>query len=188
MDSHAAVETELDLPAGARLHPLVTHVDDRGGLAEIFRGTWDTDMRPVQWNFETTHADVLRGVHVHPRHYDYVIVLSGWASIGLQDLRRDSPTEGLAALIPVRGDRLVAITIPPGVAHGFYFHEPSSLVYAMSAYWNPNEFVGCLWSDPGLGIPWPTASAIVSERDAALPPVSAILDLIPPFRPSNPSL
>jgi dTDP-4-dehydrorhamnose 3,5-epimerase len=185
MDTNAPVETEIDLPVGVRLHPLVSHVDNRGSLVEIFRGTWDTGIGPVQWNFESSQAGVLRGVHVHLRRQDYVILVSGRASYGLRDLRRDSPTEGRTALLEMRGDQLVAITIPPGVAHGFYFHEPSSHVHALSEYWNPNELVGCNWSDPALGIPWPMTSAIVCERDAALPPLSTILDVVPPFRRSK---
>ena len=53
----------------------------------------------MQWNAVWSEAGVLRGVHVHIRHDDYLTVPVGRASVGLRDLRRGSPTEGLSALV-----------------------------------------------------------------------------------------
>src|SRR5262249_50281289 len=110
------------LPLGVALRPLTMHPDDPGIFPEGFRELWDTGGAPVQWNFVRSEAEVLRGVHVHHVHSDYLIILHGRASIGLRDLRRGSPTEGAVALVEMRGDDLKGLTIPPGVAHGFYFH------------------------------------------------------------------
>src|SRR3990170_6547130 len=82
------------LPAGVRLLPLEMNRDDRGVFTEVFRRSWDIGMEPVQWNFVTSQAGVLRGVHVHVRHVDYLIVLEGRASIGLRDLRPRPPPRG----------------------------------------------------------------------------------------------
>jgi dTDP-4-dehydrorhamnose 3,5-epimerase len=173
-----AILTEAGSPAtplGVELRPLTTHQDERGTFTEIFRNEWDTGIEPVQWNCVRSAAGVLRGVHAHATHADYLVIVHGRASIGLRDLRPGSPTAGMASLVEVVGDRLTAITIPPGVAHGFYFHEPSLHIYAVSEYWNPGDELGCHWADPALGIPWPMTTAQLSPRDAALPPLSVLV-------------
>ena len=91
------------------------HHDARGVFTEIFRTSWEVGLTPVQWNAVTSAAGVLRGVHVHIKHADYLLIVRGRASIGLRDLRRGSPTEGSAALIEMSGATLTALTIPPGI-------------------------------------------------------------------------
>jgi dTDP-4-dehydrorhamnose 3,5-epimerase len=59
----------------------------------------------------------------------------------------------------------MAITIPPGVCHGFYFPVPSTLVYAVSAYWNPRDELGCRFDCAELGLQWPGAAPRLSDRD-----------------------
>lgn len=153
------------LPQGVRLHPLVMHRDPRGCLTEIFRTEWGLGLAPVQWNFVTSGADVLRGVHVHVRHADYLILASGRATIGLRDLRPSAASFGQVATLEVRGDDLQALIIPPGVAHGFYFPEPAIHIYAVTEYWNEADELGCHWADPDLAIPWPATNTLTSPRD-----------------------
>jgi dTDP-4-dehydrorhamnose 3,5-epimerase len=159
------------------------HRDQRGAFTEVYRREWDTGIAPVQWNAVTSDAGVLRGVHAHIRHDDYLLVLKGRASIGLRDLRQGSPTEGAAVLVELNAAELAALTIPHGVAHGFYFHEPSVHLYAVSRYWDPADELGCHWADAALEIPWPVAHATVSERDAHAGPLSALLDQLAPWQP-----
>ena len=172
------------LPAGVELRRLTSHDDARGSFTEVFRESWGVGVKPLQWNFVETRANVLRGVHFHLRHADYLIVLKGRASIGLCDLRRGSPTAGRAALVEMCGDALTALTLPPGIAHGFYFHEPSLHAYAVSRYWNVLDEKGCRWDDPALGIRWPADAPVISERDAALPPLRDAVDGLPLWRPT----
>jgi dTDP-4-dehydrorhamnose 3,5-epimerase len=174
---------ELVLPAGTRLIPLEMHRDDRGVFTEVFREEWGTGVHPVQWNAVSSEAGVLRGVHVHPRHDDYLIVLQGRASIGVRDLRRGSPTEGVAAVVELSGDRLAALVTPHGVAHGFYFHEPSIHLYSVTHYWDEADELGCHWADPELGIPWPFTTALVSPRDAEAQSLRELLAEIEPYQP-----
>jgi dTDP-4-dehydrorhamnose 3,5-epimerase len=172
-----------DLPDGVRLCPLTTYIDDRGTLTEIFRANWETGIVPVQWNVTTSKRGTLRGVHVHRTHDDYLVLLTGRASIGIRDLRAGSPTAGRAALVELSGSQMRTLTIPPGVAHGFYFHQESVMVYSVSHYWDPEDEFGCRWDDPDLEIPWPTTSAKVSERDGSAPPLSALLRELEPWQP-----
>ena len=147
-------------------HPLGSHVDERGSLTEIFRNEWSLAIEPVQWNVVRSHAGTLRGVHCHVQHADALVVIDGELILGLIDLRPDSPTEGRSQLHRV--DALSTVVfIPPGVAHGFAFERPTTMVYAVSEYWNLDDELGCRWDDPGLGIEWPLSSPTLSPRDLA---------------------
>jgi dTDP-4-dehydrorhamnose 3,5-epimerase len=170
------------LPAGVSLHPLTTHADDRGSFTELFRAEWPTGVRPVQWNAVRSAPDVLRGVHVHVVHADYLTVVHGHATVALRDLRRDTPTPGLATTVDLRADDMAAIAIPPGVAHGFWFREPSIHVYAVTAYWDLRDELGCHWADPALGLPWEPPDPQLSPRDAAAAPLSALLEALEPHQ------
>jgi dTDP-4-dehydrorhamnose 3,5-epimerase len=130
----------------------------------------------VQWNGVRSQAGVLRGVHVHLTHADYLAVVHGCVSVGMHDLRLGSPTWGVSQLITMSDDSPAALSIPPGVAHGFYFHCPSYHVYAVSHYWDPADELGCRWDDPALGIPWPATQAQLSLRDQCLPSLRDLQD------------
>lgn len=166
----------MDLPDGVALRPLTMNRDPRGSFTELFRDEWDTGLAPVQWNAVSSEPRTLRGVHVHIRHDDYLTVLKGRACVGLRDLRRDSPTEGLSVLVELTEDPLIALLIPHGVAHGFYFPELSLHLYAVTTYWDVDDELACHWADPDLGISWPAEPALVSERDATAPSLAELLD------------
>jgi dTDP-4-dehydrorhamnose 3,5-epimerase len=162
------------LPAGVHLRELLPHDDDRGAFTELFRDSWELDVAPVQWNVVRNSPNVLRGVHVHHRHADYLTVIAGRATIGLADLREESPTDGLSAVVELDADSPAALVIPPGVAHGFYFGGPSLHVYGVSHEWDPGDELGCRWDDPHLRIAWPCTRPLISPRDAALGSVSEL--------------
>jgi dTDP-4-dehydrorhamnose 3,5-epimerase len=166
------------LPDGVTLRPLDPHADDRGVFTEVFRSSWDVGVRPVQWNVVQSRANVLRGVHAHHRHADYLTVLAGRATIGLHDLRVASPTAGLGIVVELDGAAPSGLTIPPGVAHGFYLHEASVHVYAVSHEWDPADELGCRWDDSGLGLDWPCSSPLLSPRDAALGSLAELSDAV----------
>jgi dTDP-4-dehydrorhamnose 3,5-epimerase len=174
--SESAPQTVGTLPHGVRLTPLAPHSDDRGTFIELFRAEWETGVEPIQWNAVHSEAGVLRGVHVHPRHDDYLTLVRGRATIGLRDLREDSPSVGATACVELSAERPAAISIPHGVAHGFYFHEASTHIYSVSHYWDLADELGCRWDDPALEIPWPQRTAHISPRDEALQPLAALLE------------
>jgi len=172
----------MSLPDGVVIRPLETHRDDRGVFTELFRQSW-VGTRHLQWNAVSSRANVLRGVHVHLRHHDYLVLLRGRARIGLCDLRPESPTHRLACAVELSDSPLSAIQIPPGVAHGFYFYEPSLHVYAVTEYWSPDDELGCHFADPALGLKWPDPRPLLSPRDAALGPLTLLAGRIPAWRP-----
>ena len=175
-------DDRLRLPDGTTLTALRGFVDARGTVAELYRENWPTGISPVQWSMTVTHAGVMRGVHVHRVHDDYLCVVQGRVCVGLCDLRPGSPTERHSVCIDLTGDELGALFIPHGVAHGFYAHEPSTYVLGTSHYYDPADELGCHWTDPGLALAWPFTSPSVSARDAALPGLEALLPAIGPWR------
>lgn len=163
------------LPAGVGVRRLTTHADDRGEFTELFRDEWGTGVAPVQWNVVRSEADVLRGVHCHPLHADALIVVAGMMRLGLLDLRADSPTAGAGCTLDLEGDGMQLVTIPPGVAHGFYFPVPSMHVYAVDRVWDPADELGCRWDDPELELDWRMERPVrISQRDEQLGSLAAL--------------
>ena len=166
------------LPVGVVLQPLAPSDDYRGTFTELFRNSWSLDVKPAQWNVVRSVQTVLRGVHAHWRHADYLTLVAGRATIGLHDLREGSATEGLGATLELRADTPAGLVVPPGVAHGFYFHEPSLHVYAVDHEWDPADELGCRWDEPDLEIEWPCEEPIQSPRDDALGSFSELRDAV----------
>jgi dTDP-4-dehydrorhamnose 3,5-epimerase len=135
----------------------------------VFRATWKTGAQPVQWNLVRNRPGTLRGVHSHWRHEDYLVPFAGPMWLALKDIRPDSPTRGVGCELDLHGDQLVAVRIPPGVAHGFYFASDSMFLFGVSAYWDTADELACAWNDPELGFGWdPMAdsSPILSRGDS----------------------
>jgi len=166
------------LPSGVQLRQLQPHDDSRGRFVELFRQEWETGLDPIQWNYVRSTANVLRGVHVHRRHGDYLTLLMGRAEVGLRDLRTDSPTVGLSSRVELTGEEPTALVIPPGVAHGFWFTEPSLHVYAVTHYWDLEDEISCRWSDPELELPWRPVDPHLSGRDASAGSLKKMIEIL----------
>lgn len=135
-------------------------------MTELYRQDWPLDFAPVQWNVVCTRANTLRGVHVHPAHSDYLFVVHGEMLLGLHDMRPRSPTYRRSVQLILSGKHPCSASIPPGVAHGFYFAADTSYMYALNHYWDMSQELGCRWNDPELGFTWPATAPILSARDA----------------------
>ena len=160
---------------GVYVHLLAPHDDSRGCFTEIYRDSWQSDFRSIQWNLVTSRAQTLRGVHVHKRHHDYLMVLSGTLMLGLHDFRPGSASNGKSELLSLTGESKTTVAIPPGVCHGFYFPEPTTHLYSVSEYFNPEDELGCRYDCPELKLDWPEAAPILSDRDRSAGSYSAML-------------
>jgi dTDP-4-dehydrorhamnose 3,5-epimerase len=163
------------LPRGVTLWPLQPHRDERGSFAELYRQNWATGIEPRQWGLLATEANVLRGMHVHPRHDEFIAVTAGRLFVALKDLRPRSPSYLQAAPLLLTGETPALLTLPRGVAHGFYAHTSCSVLIAATAYYDPTDDLGCLWSDPDLGIDWPCRDPQLSARDRDAPPLASLV-------------
>ncbi len=162
---------------GALLIPITPHPDDRGSFTQVFRRDWIPGGPEMpQANLSLSRPNVLRGFHFHRRQADYWCVFSGVAFIGLFDLRAGSPTQGQKAEIRIAADeRRLGLFIPPGVAHGFYAETAVQLLYLVARYYTGEDEFGVAWDDPAIGIAWPVADPILSERDRSNPSLAEVL-------------
>lgn len=90
------------------------------------------------------------------------------------DLRPDSPTYLKTAAVELDADSAVAFYIPVGCAHGFQtLSDDTEVFYQMGAVYRPEAARGLRYDDPAFAIPWPVPDPILSDKDRALPMLSA---------------
>ena len=163
---------------GVQCRPLTINRDSRGCFTEVFCQNWGLQIEPLQWSVVSSHPKVLRGMHFHRRHDEYITIIRGRACVGLYDLRPDSRTRGVSSLIGLEEKNLSCLSFPAGILHGWYFYEASIHLQAVSECYDDyciDDNLGCHWSDPGLGIAWPDRSPIISPRAASFPPLRELL-------------
>ena len=86
------------------------------------------------------------------------------------DLRPASPTYQQWTAADLSADNGRMLYIPEGCGHGFQtLTDDAEVCYQISEFYFPELSQGILYSDPALGIPWPVAQPILSERDRAFP-------------------
>ncbi|MEP7060674.1 MAG: dTDP-4-dehydrorhamnose 3,5-epimerase family protein [Actinomycetota bacterium] len=166
--------------SGILLHDLTTFTDERGAFTETFRQEWLPDGEPavVQSNLSRSRAGVVRGMHFHRSQRDWWVVLEGVAFVALCDLRSGSRRGTVATELFDDGAGLTAISIPPGVAHGFCAVSDVALQYMVTAYHDGSDELGFAWDDPDAAIPWPVAQPIVSDRDRTSPHLARVLEAL----------
>jgi dTDP-4-dehydrorhamnose 3,5-epimerase len=163
---------------------LVSHGDSRGSFTELWRASQAAAGNDpfVQANLSQSSQGVLRGLHLHRRQLDYWVVVGGRVFVALVDAR--GPIAGTSRQATVE-TRVLApnewVVIPAGVAHGFLALEPTRLLYLVTNEYDGSDELGFAWDDPAVGVPWPVLEVtgdgrpIVSERDAANPPLAELV-------------
>lgn len=170
--------TESLIIAGVRLARLTTLSDARGSFEETFRREWFPELSwtAVQMNCSRSGAGVLRGLHYHFHQTDYWYVVQGAIRAGLVDVRRDSPTHGVAQTVEMSDAEPLGLFIPVGVAHGFLALTDVVLTYVVDKYYDARDEFGVAWDDPALGLDWGLGGRIplISERDRTNPRLAEI--------------
>jgi dTDP-4-dehydrorhamnose 3,5-epimerase len=65
--------------------------------------------------------------------------------------------------------------VPREFAHGFcVMSDEVDLFYKCSDFYAPGDEYGVLWSDPVIGIRWPSMEMLLSGKDQALPMLADI--------------
>ena len=96
--------------------------------------------------------------------------------LGLHDLRPGAGNGVTSCMLTLDAKQPMAVTIPIGVCHGFFFPVPTTLVYAVTHYWNPADELGCRFDAPELDLAWPNTTPLLSERDRTAPTYSRMRD------------
>ncbi|MBS1270778.1 MAG: dTDP-4-dehydrorhamnose 3,5-epimerase [Gammaproteobacteria bacterium] len=146
--------------------------DDRGFFMETFnRETAAKAGIPtefVQDNHSYSQYGVLRGLHYqYPTWQGKLVrVVEGGIFDVAVDIRRDSPTYGQWFGVHLSGENKRQIYAPEGFAHGFCVTgDDAHVLYKCTALYTPDEDAGVLWNDPDIGIQWPVAEPILSDKD-----------------------
>jgi dTDP-4-dehydrorhamnose 3,5-epimerase len=171
--------TATALPEVLVLEPRV-YGDERGFFLEsynrsAFRTATGLDVDFVQDNHSRSARGVLRGLHFQraPRAQGKLVrVTAGRVFDVAVDVRRGSPRFGRWDGIELSAANHRQLWIPPGFAHGFLvLSESADFLYKTTDYYSPADEGSVLWSDPSIGIAWPSAGVdvVLSPRDAAAP-------------------
>ena len=160
------------LPGVLVLEPRVFR-DSRGFFLETYREDRLAEVgitdRFVQANQSRSVRDTLRGLHWQSRRPQakLVRVVTGSIFDAVVDVRRHSPTFGQWCGVTLSADNFQQLYVPIGFAHGFCVtSEIADVEYLCSDYYDPGGESGLLWSDPAIGIRWPTDWPLLSEKDA----------------------
>jgi len=80
------------------------------------------------------------------------------------DLRKDSPTYGQWFGVVLSAENKKQFFVPKNFAHGFLvLSEDAEFVYKCTDFYHANDEGGILWSDPDIGIDWPTPEGLTKD-------------------------
>jgi dTDP-4-dehydrorhamnose 3,5-epimerase len=142
----------------------------------------------VQDNHSRSVRGTLRGLHLQIRRPQgkLVRVIEGEIFDVAVDVRRGSPTFGQWMGVTLSAENFRQCYLPPGFAHGFAVVSPVAQVeYKCTDLYDPKGELGIAWNDPGIGIDWPIADPLLSERDTRQPSLASVIDQLPAFAPNT---
>jgi dTDP-4-dehydrorhamnose 3,5-epimerase len=166
-------ETRL---AGLALVQPETFADERGFFLESYSRR-DLEQLGITSDFlQDNHSrsvrDTVRGLHFQIGRGQAKLVRAARGRIWdvVVDIRADSPTFGEWEAFELDDVEQWQLYVPVGFAHGFCaISEIADVCYKVSAYYDPATERGIAWDDPTIGIPWPTAEPMLSDRDRRNP-------------------
>lgn len=149
--------------------------DERGWLSRMFcvdeltEAGWTWPIKQIN-HAKTTSSGTVRGMHYQkaPKsEAKLVSCIRGSVWDVAVDLREGSATYLKWHAEKLTSENLLALLIPPGVAHGFQsLEQDSELLYLHSECYDPKFESGLNPLDPVLSIPWPLEISCISTRDS----------------------
>jgi dTDP-4-dehydrorhamnose 3,5-epimerase len=166
----------LEIPDVVLVRPM-RHADARGFFQETYRRSAFAEAGLadafVQDNLARSTRGVLRGLHYQlpPAAQGKLVgVVAGRIWDVAVDLRRGSATYGRWTAQTLDADAGVQLWIPAGFAHGYVvLSDVADVSYKVTAEYDPKLDRGVRWDDPALGIEWPVADPVLSDKDRSLP-------------------
>ncbi len=133
--------------------------------------------RFVQDNHSCSKAGVLRGLHYQlPPHAQgkLVRVVQGAAFDVAVDIRDGSPSFGRWVGVELSATNHRQMWVPPGFAHGFMaLQDDTHFLYKTTDVYARDCERSIRWSDPAIGIAWPSVpgmtTPLVAAKDAEAP-------------------
>lgn len=180
--------TPTALSGVLRVHPAI-HRDVRGHFLETHKQSVYAALGIagpfVQDNVSVSARHTLRGLHFqHPHAQGKLIsVLQGVILDVAVDIRRGSPSFGQHVALELSAKDGEQLWVPPGFAHGFCALADDTIVcYKCTAEYVPASDRSIRWDDPALAIGWPTATPLLSSKDATAPRLAELSEAqLPPY-------
>jgi dTDP-4-dehydrorhamnose 3,5-epimerase len=124
----------------------------------------------VQDAHSGSHRGVLRGLHYQDMTAPLcklVRCTAGRVFDVAVDLRVGSPTFGRWFATELSADNRRQMFVPVGFAHGYQaLSDYAEVEYKQTGFYAPPAEGVLTWNDPAVGVDWPIAPPIVSDRDA----------------------
>jgi dTDP-4-dehydrorhamnose 3,5-epimerase len=163
----------IDLPlAGAKLIRPRVFRDPRGFFFESYsEPRYRAAGMPEVWvqdNHSSSVQGTLRGLHYQstPGQAKLLRVTRGRIFDAIVDIRPASPTFGKWHAEEIDAEQHCQIYIPIGFAHGFcVLSDVAEVQYKVSSPYDAAHECAIRWNDPEIGLAWPIAAPILSERD-----------------------
>jgi len=151
--------------------------DHRGYFSESYsREMWSRagfEEEFVQDNLSKSCRGTLRGMHyqIEPDGMGKLVrCVQGSIFDVAVDLRQGSPSYGRWVGRELSGENGLSLWVPVGFAHGFVALEDETLVhYKCTSIHAPDSERALHYADPDVGIEWPLAPSVISEKDEAAP-------------------
>lgn len=166
---------ETNLPGVIIIEPIVFG-DSRGFFKETFHAQRYRDVGIpydfVQDNHSRSQKGVLRGLHFQIAKPQGKLVSCSQGAVFdvVVDVDRMSATFGQYVGIELTEDNHRQLWVPPGYAHGFcVLTNTADFQYKCTDYYDPSDEGGLIWNDHDVGIEWPIAQPLLSNKDAKLP-------------------
>jgi dTDP-4-dehydrorhamnose 3,5-epimerase len=169
-------------PFGATIIEPEADVDERGLFARLFdRDAFRKRGLPTNFVQASTSYNgrrgTLRGLHYQAKpHAETKLVRCTAGAIFdvIVDLRPGSPSFGRWQSFELTGENRLTLVVPAGFAHGFEtLTDGAEIFYQMTLPHVAGAERGIIWNDPDLAVAWPLQPSVMSERDRALPRLSA---------------
>jgi dTDP-4-dehydrorhamnose 3,5-epimerase len=153
------------------------HADARGFFGRVFcertLDEWGLHSHYVQHSVSfNKEMGTLRGLHLQRSpHAEVKLVqcLHGGIFDVVVDVRPESPNFGRWTGVELSAANGEILYVPEGFAHGFVtLTDEATLHYCISVEYEPAVAAGLRWNDPDVGIAWPLAPRIISDRDLTL--------------------
>ncbi|TAA55811.1 MULTISPECIES: dTDP-4-dehydrorhamnose 3,5-epimerase [unclassified Shinella] len=155
--------------------------DERGSFARTF-SIDEMEHHGLERHFvqhslsRSRERHTLRGLHFQDEPHGEVKLVSclkGAIWDVAVDLRPQSRTYLRWTAAELTEQNMRQLYIPKGFAHGFLsLTEDVAVGYLISARYEPTAGRGIRYDDPALGIDWPAAPSVVSDKDRNWPLLS----------------
>ena len=123
----------------------------------------------LQDNHSRSKRGVLRGFHYQDESAPMgklVRCLQGAILDVAVDLRAGSPTFGTWVAEELTADNKRQLMVPVGFGHAFIaLTDDAEVFYKCTGYYEPSAEGGVAWNDPDIGVDWPIAAPVLSQRD-----------------------